>query len=91
MPFMFRVAKPWGEQVQTFATEGHRFALEPALVGSEQVFSRLLAPGMSFDAPLLGGAGADIGAVGDFLFLDRRQPFMEAGVWGILRVTPSGQ
>ena len=83
----FRVAAPWAEQMHVFSIGGHRWDLEPGLENSEQMFSRLLAPGYSFDASLIGGAGGDNGKPGDYMFNDHRQPFLEAGLWGILAVS----
>ncbi|HSR51678.1 MAG TPA: multicopper oxidase domain-containing protein [Acidobacteriota bacterium] len=86
-PLVYRVAQPWGHQVHVPTLEGHRWFLEPRMDGSEQVFDDVLAPAMSLDLIFVGGAGGDIAAPGDYLFLDRRQPFLEAGLWNILRVT----
>ena len=60
------------------------------MAGTEQVFNDILFPGMSLDLEFVGGAGGDIAAAGDYLFLDRRQPFLEGGLWNILRVTDDG-
>ena len=57
------------------------------MAGSEQMFNDVLAPGMTLNLHMIGGAGGDIAAPGDYLFLDRRQPFLEFGLWNILRVT----
>ena len=89
-PVVFRVAAPWAEQMHVFAMEGHRWPQEPGMVGSEQMFSRILAPGYSFEAPLIGGAGGDNLSVGEFLFQDHRHPFTEAGLWGIFNVLEEG-
>lgn len=89
-PVRFRVAAPWAEQMHVFSVEGHRWLLEPRMRGSEQVYSRLLAPGYSFDAPLVGGAGGDIQATGDYLVQDARLPFLEAGLWGLFSVVEPG-
>ncbi|MEM9555966.1 MAG: multicopper oxidase domain-containing protein [Acidobacteriota bacterium] len=89
-PLVYRVGHAWGDQVHVPTLEGHRWWLEPGLAGSEQVFNDVLAPGMTLDLPFVGGAGGDIAAPGDYLFLDRRQPFLEAGLWHILRVTDDG-
>lgn len=86
-PLTFRVAAPWGEQVHVPTLEGHRYPQEPGFVGSEELFNDVLAPGMSLDLHFVGGAGGDIHATGDYLFLDRRQPFLEFGLWTLLRVT----
>jgi hypothetical protein len=34
----------------------------------------------------LGGAGGELQLPGDYLYGDDREPFMEAGMWGLLRV-----
>jgi len=84
-PLVYRVAAPWGNQMHVPTLEGHRFPLEPRMRGSEFLYNDVLAPGMSFDWFFEGGAGAGVGD-GDFLFLDRRQPFLEWGLWHIVRV-----
>lgn len=89
-PLVYRVAQPWGNQMHVPTLEGHRWLQEPGMVGSEQVYNDVLAPGMSLNLYFVGGAGGDIQAPGDFLFLDRRQPFLEYGLWNILRVTDDG-
>jgi manganese oxidase len=86
-PLTYRVAQPWGNQMHVPTLEGHRFLLEPGMAGSEQLYNDVLAPGMSLNLHFVGGAGGDISAPGDYLFLDRRQPFLEGGLWNILRVT----
>ena len=86
-PVILRVGMPWGDQEHVFSVEGHRFPLDVGLTGAEQVSSRLLMPGMSYDADLVGGAGGEIGILGDYLVSDHRDPFTERGDWGLLRVT----
>lgn len=86
---VFRVGQPHGEQKHVFAVQGHRLRFDD-LLGAEQAPTKQFAPGMSFYAWLMGGAGGDLWAPGDYLFLDQRMPFMEAGLWGILRVHPEG-
>jgi len=83
----YRVGQPWGNQVHVPTLEGHRYLMEPGMEGSEALYNDLLAPGMTLNFNFVGGAGGGIGATGDFLFLDRRQPFLEGGLWNILRVT----
>ncbi|MEM7350138.1 MAG: multicopper oxidase domain-containing protein [Acidobacteriota bacterium] len=89
-PLTYRVAQPWGNQTHVPTLEGHRWPLEPDMEGSEQMFNHILLPGMSLNLHMVGGAGGDIQAPGDYLFLDRRQPFLEFGLWNILRVTEPG-
>jgi len=86
-PLIYRVGHAGGQQVHVPTLEGHRWYLEPGMAGSEQVYNDVLAPGQTLNLLFVGGAGGDIGAPGDYLFLDRRQPFMEYGLWNILRVT----
>ncbi len=86
-PLVYRVGQPWGNQMHVPTLEGHRWPLEPGMAGSEQVYNDVLAPGMTLNFHMIGGAGGDIAATGDYLFLDRRQPFLEFGLWNILRVT----
>lgn len=90
-PLMYRVGQPWGNQTHVPTLEGHRYRLEPLMAGSEQVYNDVLVPGMAINMRFVGGAGGDIAAPGDYLFLDRRQPFMEWGLWNILRVTAEEQ
>ncbi|MFQ5401591.1 MAG: Ig-like domain-containing protein, partial [Anaerolineae bacterium] len=82
----FRFAQPWGEQAHVFSMEGHRWPLEPFMVGTSQISSKSLRPGEAFDGYITGGAGGGIATAGDYLFQDHRMPFLEAGLWGILRV-----
>jgi FtsP/CotA-like multicopper oxidase with cupredoxin domain len=79
-----RIGAPWGEQLHQIAVEGHAWPLEPGLAGAEQVSSVAVAPGAAFDALVTAGEPAD------FLVVDERQPFTEAGLWGIFRVVPRG-
>lgn len=85
-PLMFRVAAPWAEQLHAFSLSGHRWPLEPGMHNPEQVFAHGLAPGYSFDVPIIGGFGGEYGKTGDFLFFDARMPFTQAGLWGFIRV-----
>jgi hypothetical protein len=92
---VLRVGQPWGEQQHVFGFDGHRWPLiiSPStgpVPGSEQVSSRMLLPGVSFDVHPTGGAGGDHQRPGDYLVYDMRRPFTEAGMWGLLRVLPEG-
>lgn len=90
-PLVFRVGQPWGNQTHVPTLEGHRWLLEPRMAGSEQVYNDVLLPGMSLNLEFVGGAGGDLEAPGDYLFLDRRQPFLEYGLWMLVRVTDDGR
>lgn len=84
---IYRVGQPWGEMPHVPALEGHRYRQEPGMPGSEVLNTDVLAPGMTLNMEYLGGAGGDLQAPGDYLYLDRQQPFVQAGMWHIVRVT----
>jgi hypothetical protein len=86
---IYRVASPWSEMPHVATAEGHRYRQEPGMPGSEAIYSDVLVPGMSLNMGLIGGAGGDLKATGDYLFLDRGLPFAQGGLWNILRVTNS--
>ena len=87
-PVRLRIGKPWGTQGQVFGIEGHRWPLEPNMVGSNLISSKSFRAGETFDMLLVGGAGGRGSHPGDYFFGDMRGPFMEAGVWGMMRVRP---
>lgn len=88
-PAIFRVAQPWGEQPHVFGLEGHRWHLEHTFpANSEQMAAAQVIPGDAFDCDIYDFDGEGAGSPGDYLFGDRRQPFQEAGLWGLLRVHP---
>lgn len=89
-PLVYRLGQPWGDQTHVPTLSGHRFYLEPAMDGSEQLQNDVLVPGLSYNWWIVGGAGGDHGDAGDYLFQDRRTPFLEHGFWNILRVVPEG-
>ena len=90
IPVTIRVGQPFGEQTHVFSVEGHRFAQDSGMAGSELLSAQILVPGMSFDATLLNGAGAGFQFEGDYLIFDNRDPFTETGLWGLLRVGAGG-
>jgi uncharacterized repeat protein (TIGR01451 family) len=85
-PVVIRLGKPWGTQGQTFAVEGHRWPLEPAMLDANLIGVKSIRTGETFELKLAGGAGGEAGASGDYLFGDMRYAFRAAGVWGIMRV-----
>ncbi|HEV7671865.1 MAG TPA: hypothetical protein VGS22_25365 [Thermoanaerobaculia bacterium] len=84
---IYRVGQPWGEMPHVPTLEGHRYAQEPGMPGSEVVYDDVMAPGLTLNMEFLAGAGGDLQATGDYLYLDREQPFVQAGLWHIVRVT----
>jgi hypothetical protein len=84
---MFRVLSVLSEQPQIFSVEGHDWEITPELPGSDILSSRLLQSGGAQNIRLRHAGGA-AGRPGDYLWLNHRMPFLEAGQWGILRIRP---
>ncbi|HVE63100.1 MAG TPA: hypothetical protein VNB94_04805 [Mycobacteriales bacterium] len=82
------VLAPWSEQSQVFGVEGHHWRAEPGLAGSNQLSAVKLGGAEGVTMSLT--AGGDDAMVGDFRYGNRRLPFTEAGMWGLLRVHPRG-
>jgi len=80
---------PFSEQNQVFAVEGHRWALEPDMAGSDTVGAVQFGGSEVVDIRLADGAGGPSQAAGDYLYGDHRGPYTEAGLWGVLRVHPA--
>jgi hypothetical protein len=91
-PVVFRVGVGGSDQLHSFTVSGHMFPLEPTLWTdasdhrSQLMSARTITAGQTLNAELVGGAGGTPGHRGDYAFLDSRQPFAQAGMWGILRV-----
>ncbi|MBI4303260.1 MAG: DUF4399 domain-containing protein, partial [Chloroflexi bacterium] len=83
------VAGGVGQQPHVFSVDGHRFPFDINRAQFMNLASRQFAPGVTIDTLLEGGAGGISGLPGDYLYRDNRNPFLEAGMWGILRVQPS--
>ncbi|WP_035795557.1 cupredoxin domain-containing protein [Kitasatospora mediocidica] len=88
-PVVFRVGVGASDQLHSFTVSGHTFPMDPLLQGSQLMTARTVTAGETIDARI-GKAGADHGYTGDYLFSDARMGFVEAGMWGILRVLPDG-
>ena len=78
------VLVPSGEQVQVFSVEGHRWPIEPGMRGSALVSSAAVG---GLDAMV---ARFRAGAPADYLWVNHRIPYLEAGMWGLLRVRDCG-
>ncbi len=87
---IYRAGVPWAETPHLPTVEGHRYLQEPGMPGSEVLWNDVLAPGMTLNMEYIGGAGGDLQAPGDYLFLERSQNFLQTGLWNILRVTDPG-
>jgi hypothetical protein len=83
------VLSPWSEQSQAFSIENHEWAIEPLLPGTNMVSSQQIGGLESLTMAFL--AGGDEQLAGDYLYGDHREPYREAGLWGILRVHPRGE
>ncbi|MGH3328843.1 MAG: hypothetical protein ACRDPT_13810, partial [Streptomycetales bacterium] len=82
-----RMAVPSSDQMHTFMVGGHMFPLQP-MANAHLLTARTVASGQTVDAELVGGAGGPEAMPGDYMYQDGRQPFQEAGIWGIFRVHP---
>jgi hypothetical protein len=80
------VLLPASEQPHVFSLEGHRWPLEPGRQGST-LLSAILVGGMqALTLILADGAGGPGGLAGNYLYGDHREPYRDAGLWGIFRV-----
>ena len=82
------VLSPWSEQSQVFSVENHEWAIEPSLPGANVVSSQQIGGLESLTMTFV--AGGDERLPGDYLYGDHREPYREAGLWGILRVHRPG-
>jgi FtsP/CotA-like multicopper oxidase with cupredoxin domain len=95
-PIVMRLGIGASDQFSTFSVGGHVFPQDPNMWngGSDQrsqlLAARSFTAGETTEVELVGGAGGTTRATGDYLYGDMRQPFTEAGAWGIFRVLPTG-
>jgi hypothetical protein len=80
------VLVPFSEQAHVFTLEGHQWRLEASRTNSDLVSSLQVGALEAITIVPLGGAGGVLGLPGDYLYGDHREPFREAGLWGLLRV-----
>ncbi len=80
------VLVPFSEQNHVFTIEGHEWPMERGLPGSDMLSSVQIGGSEAIAIWLQGGAGGTGGMPGDYLYGDHRQPYREAGLWGLLRV-----
>ncbi len=84
------VLVPYGEQAHVFTLEGHQWPLEPARANSDLLNSLQVGPLEVVTIIPLQGAGGATALPGDYLYGDHREPFRQAGLWGIFRVYAPG-
>jgi hypothetical protein len=95
-PIVIRLGIGASDQFHTFSVSGHVFPQDPNMWDgvndkrSQLLSARSFTAGETAEIELVGGAGGTIRADGDYLYGDMRQPFTEAGAWGIFRVLPTG-
>lgn len=83
------VAGGFGQQPHVFSMDGHRYPFAIDRAQFMNLASRQFAPGVTIDTLLEGGAGGLSDLTGDYLYRDNRNAFLEAGMWGIMRVSPA--
>jgi hypothetical protein len=81
---------PFSEQAHVFNLEGHRWPLEPGRRGTAMYSSLPLGGLATATLHLADGAGGTSWAPGDYVYGDHREPYREAGLWGLFRVHSSG-
>lgn len=80
------VLVPYSEQAHVFTLEGHQWPLEVGRARSDLVSSLQVGALEAITIVPVVGAGGAMGLPGDYLYGDHREPFREAGLWGLLRV-----
>jgi FtsP/CotA-like multicopper oxidase with cupredoxin domain len=84
-PMRIHVLVPSSEQAQVFSVEGHEWPSEPWLAGSTRIDSMQVGA-LESSTAFIPSAGGPLALPGDYLYGDHREPYREAGMWGILRV-----
>src|SRR5919204_4402314 len=79
------VGAPGSEQMHVFSPGGLSFPLDPNLKNSVKLQNRAVGAFETLDANLDGGMGGPGAVKGDFVYQDRRLPYTQAGMWGLLR------
>ena len=77
------VLAPASEQAHVFSVEGHRWPFEPGRAGTPLISSMQVGALDSLTVVLTAGPA------GDYLYGDHREPYREAGLWGLFRVHAS--
>ena len=89
-PVKVHVLVPFSEQAHVFSIEGHRWPVEPLRDGSDLVSAVQVGGSEAITLVLDHGAGGQAALPGDYLYGDHREPYREAGLWGLFRVYPLG-
>ena len=89
-PVKIHVLAPFSEQAHVFSLEGHQWPLEPGRAGSDMLDSVQVGALDALTIVVSHGAGGRTGIPGDYIYGDHREPYREAGLWGIFRVYAEG-
>ena len=89
-PVRVHVLVPFSEQNHVFSIEGHQWPLEPDMEGSDLLSSAQIGATGTLNIFVDNGAGGRFRAPGDYLYGDHREPYRQAGLWGIFRVYEPG-
>jgi FtsP/CotA-like multicopper oxidase with cupredoxin domain len=81
---------PFSEQAHVFSLEGHRWPLEPGCRGTDMRSSLQLGGLATATLHLADGAGGAAQAPGDHIYGDHREPYRDAGLWGLFRIHGRG-
>jgi hypothetical protein len=82
------------EQAHVFSIEGHRWPFEPGRNGTPMISSTQLGALDALTLRLVAGSASisdgSGSTAGDYLYGDHREPYRQAGLWGVFRVYSSG-
>ncbi len=88
-PVKLHVLVPFSEQAHVFTIEGHEWQFQPGMTGT-RVLSSIQVGGLEALSIWLDSAGGKEKIPGDYVYGDHREPYREAGLWGLFRVLPAG-
>ncbi len=88
-PLIIHVFGAFNEQMSVFAMDGHEWATD-AFPGAHLHSSFEFGGNSYLRVNLLGGAGGPHQIPGDYLYMNHRAAYLDAGQWGLLRVLPKG-
>ena len=92
-PVRIRVLQPGGHpRAAVFALQGHYWRQDPGSPTSPVIGAQAgIGPADHWDFIPFHGAGGAFGVPGDYLYRNKVTFGVDAGQWGILRVTPAAQ
>src|SRR5437867_12045567 len=81
----------FSEQYHFVRLEGHTWPSEPGRVDTDMLSSVKLGGMETITISLAHGAGGNANLSGNYIYGDHREPYREAGLWGLFRVHAAGQ